>query len=50
MTLEIAAGDSIALWGVNGAGKMTLIRCVLGLLWKRQERAEGPLGQGQGRA
>jgi ABC-2 type transport system ATP-binding protein len=31
-SLEIAAGDSVALWGVNGAGKTTLIRCVLGLL------------------
>ncbi len=31
-TLEIQAGDSVALWGVNGAGKSTLIRCMLGLL------------------
>jgi ABC-type multidrug transport system ATPase subunit len=32
VSLDIAAGDSVALWGVNGAGKTTLIRCVLGLL------------------
>lgn len=32
VSLEIAAGQSVALWGVNGAGKTTLIRCVLGLL------------------
>lgn len=31
-TLDIPAGDSLALWGANGAGKTTLIRCVLGLL------------------
>lgn len=32
VSLHLAAGDSLALWGVNGAGKTTLIRCVLGLL------------------
>lgn len=32
VSLELAPGDSIALWGANGAGKTTLIRCVLGLL------------------
>lgn len=32
VSLDIASGDSVALWGVNGAGKSTLIRCVLGLL------------------
>lgn len=30
--LELAPGDSVALWGANGAGKTTLIRCLLGLL------------------
>lgn len=32
VSIDIPAGDSVALWGVNGAGKTTLIRCVLGLL------------------
>jgi ABC-2 type transport system ATP-binding protein/nitrous oxidase accessory protein len=32
VSIDIPAGDSVALWGVNGAGKSTLIRCVLGLL------------------
>lgn len=32
VSLELAPGDSLALWGSNGAGKTTLIRCVLGLL------------------
>lgn len=30
--LELAPGQSVALWGANGAGKTTLIRCVLGLV------------------
>lgn len=32
VNLNIAAGESVALWGANGAGKTTLLRCVLGLL------------------
>lgn len=32
VSLDLAPGESVALWGVNGAGKSTLIRCVLGLL------------------
>ncbi len=30
-TLRVGAGESVALWGANGAGKSTIIRCVLGL-------------------
>lgn len=32
LSLELAAGQSIALWGVNGAGKTTVLKCMLGLL------------------
>jgi ABC-type multidrug transport system ATPase subunit len=31
VTLDVAAGESIAFWGPNGAGKSTLLRCILGL-------------------
>jgi ABC-type multidrug transport system ATPase subunit len=41
VSLEIPAGDSVALWGGNGAGKTTLIRCVLGLI-----RFEGAVSVG----
>jgi ABC-2 type transport system ATP-binding protein/nitrous oxidase accessory protein len=32
VSLHVEAGESVALWGANGAGKSTIIRCVLGLL------------------
>jgi ABC-type multidrug transport system ATPase subunit len=32
VSLAIHAGEAVALWGENGAGKTTIIRCVLGLL------------------
>lgn len=32
VSLLIPGGDAVALWGANGAGKSTIIRCVLGLL------------------
>jgi ABC-type multidrug transport system ATPase subunit len=32
VSLTIPQGDSVALWGLNGAGKTTIIRCILGLL------------------
>lgn len=31
ISLDIPEGDSVALWGANGAGKTTIIRCILGL-------------------
>ncbi len=31
-SLDVAAGESIALWGPNGAGKTTVVRCILGLV------------------
>ena len=32
LTLEIPAGQAVALWGPNGAGKTTTLRCMIGLL------------------
>lgn len=32
VSIAINPGESVALWGTNGAGKTTIIRCVLGLL------------------
>jgi ABC-2 type transport system ATP-binding protein len=32
LSFELRAGEALALWGRNGAGKTTVIRCVLGLL------------------
>ena len=32
LTLEIPAGQAVALWGPNGAGKTTTLRCLIGLL------------------
>lgn len=31
LSLEIQPGESVALWGANGAGKTTIIRCLTGL-------------------
>ena len=57
VTLCIAAGESVALWGENGAGKTTIIRCLLGLLryrgaieiagldaWRQGKRARQLIG------
>jgi ABC-type multidrug transport system ATPase subunit len=32
VSLELEPGESVALWGTNGAGKSTILRCVMGLL------------------
>jgi ABC-type multidrug transport system ATPase subunit len=32
VSLDVKAGESIALWGENGAGKTTLIKAILGLI------------------
>jgi nitrous oxidase accessory protein len=32
LDLEVRRGEAVALWGRNGAGKTTALRCVLGLL------------------
>ena len=32
LTFEVAPGAAVALWGANGAGKTTALRCLLGLL------------------
>lgn len=32
LSFNIKTGESVALWGSNGAGKTTVIRCILGLL------------------
>lgn len=35
LSFTVAPGEAVALWGANGAGKTTVIRCVLGLLRHR---------------
>jgi ABC-type multidrug transport system ATPase subunit len=41
VSLTVAPGEALALWGVNGAGKTTIIRCVLGLLSYRGDITVG---------
>lgn len=32
VSIEVAPGDAVALWGHNGAGKTTIVRSILGLI------------------
>ena len=37
VSFDVPSGHAVALWGANGAGKTTVIRCALGLLRHRGE-------------
>ncbi|MFO7633940.1 MAG: ABC transporter ATP-binding protein [Caldilinea sp.] len=51
LTLQVPAQGAVALWGVNGAGKTTVIKCLLGLLrFDGQIAVEGYDVRRQGRA
>src|SRR5262249_8163351 len=36
LSLEVAAGETVALIGANGAGKTTVLRCLVGLMSTRR--------------
>ncbi|MBE2240872.1 MAG: ABC transporter ATP-binding protein [Caldilineaceae bacterium] len=51
LTLHVPAQGAVALWGVNGAGKTTVIKCLLGLLrFEGQITVDGCDVRRQGRA
>lgn len=51
LTLAVPAQGAVALWGVNGAGKTTVIKCLLGLLrFDGRITVDGCDVQRQGRA
>ncbi|GIV67580.1 ABC transporter ATP-binding protein [Caldilinea sp.] len=51
LTLQVTERSALALWGANGAGKTTVIKCLLGLLhFKGAIRVDGLDVRRQGRA
>ncbi|MCS6825755.1 MAG: ABC transporter ATP-binding protein [Caldilinea sp.] len=51
LTLQMAERSALALWGANGAGKTTVIKCLLGLLrFEGAIRVDGLDVRRQGRA
>lgn len=51
LTLQVAERSALALWGANGAGKTTVIKCLLGLLrFEGAIRVDGLDVRRQGRA
>jgi nitrous oxidase accessory protein len=51
LDLDIPPGQAVALWGENGAGKTTVIRCALGLLrYRGRIRIGGLDARRQGKA
>ncbi|MDX1416105.1 MAG: ABC transporter ATP-binding protein [Candidatus Promineifilaceae bacterium] len=50
LTFSVQAGEAVALWGANGAGKTTALRCMLGLLpFEGQVNIAGSSIQKQGK-
>ncbi len=50
-SLEVAAGEAVALWGPNGAGKTTVVRCILGLVdYDGSIEVDGLCARTQGKA
>lgn len=51
LSFRVQAGEAVALWGANGAGKTTAVRCLLGLLpFEGQVTIGGISVQKQGKA